>query len=84
MKKDLKAENRKNALSKYRFNANVNARVTYLVSRLSGKTLTARSGALGPVVAHSNNKRVASESRHNFDERGFVNPLPDEFWLGQE
>jgi hypothetical protein len=46
MKKDLKAENRKNALSKYRFNANVNARVTYLVSRLSGKTLTARSGAL--------------------------------------
>ncbi len=40
---------------------------------------------LVPVVAHSKKKRVAGLNRGSiFTSEDFDEPLPDEFWLGQE
>ena len=40
---------------------------------------------LVPVVAHSNKKRVAGLNRGSIStSEDFDEPVPDEFWLGQE
>jgi hypothetical protein len=46
---------------------------------------SSRTARLGPVVAHSKKKRVAGLNRGTIStNEDFDEPLPDEFWLGQE